>query len=345
MHIRLGAPTCEYALSPARGGMSCAPRNARKRSRPVRAGNGSSPKAITSIRKVPMMNKKRVTVPEVMAAKGKRKLTMLTAYDYPMALLVDQSDIDMILVGDSLAMVVLGHEDTLSVGMDEMLHHTLAVSRGAKRSLVVGDMPFLSYHGSIEQAVLNAGRFLKEGRAQAVKLEGGARVVPQIKAIVEAQIPVQGHIGLTPQSLAQFGGFKVQGKTAEAGAVLIEDAQALTEAGCFSIVLEGIPAPIAAMITDAIPIPTIGIGAGSHCDGQVLVIHDVLGLFDRFVPKFVKQYVRLGETIREALTRYREEVENGLFPGPEHTFSMDDQEVAKLETGKRKKPRDAARIR
>lgn len=288
-----------------------------------------------------VMKKNRVTVPEVMAAKGKRKLTMLTAYDYPTALLVDQSNIDMILVGDSLAMVVLGHEDTLSVGMDAMIHHTLAVSRGAARSLVVGDMPFLSYHGSIEQAILNAGRFLKEGRAQAVKLEGGARVVPQVKAIVEAQIPVQGHIGLTPQSLAQFGGFKVQGKTADAARVLIDDAMALAEAGCFSIVLEGIPAPIAAMITEAVPIPTIGIGAGPHCDGQVLVIHDVLGLFERFVPKFVKQYVRLGDSIREALNRYREEVENGVFPGPEHAFSMNEEEAAKMEAPKRKKVRTA----
>ena len=284
-----------------------------------------------------MNMKKRVTVPEVIAAKGKRKLTMMTAYDYPMALLVDQSDIDMILVGDSLAMVVLGHEDTLSVGMEEMLHHTLAVSRGAKRALVVGDMPFLSYQASIEQAVLNAGRFLKEARAQAVKLEGGVRVVPQIKAMVEAQIPVQGHIGLTPQSLAQFGGFKVQGKTAEAAKVLIEDAQALADAGCFSIVLEGIPTPIATMITEAVPIPTIGIGAGPHCDGQVLVIHDVLGLFDRFTPKFVKRYAQLGSLIKDALTQYREEVENGSFPGPEHTFSMDDEEVAKLGGAGRKK--------
>ncbi len=284
-----------------------------------------------------MSTKKRVTVPEVIAAKGQRKLSMLTAYDYPTALLVDQCDIDMILVGDSLAMVVLGHEDTLSVGMDEMIHHTLAVSRGAKRALVIGDMPFLSYQASIEQAVLNAGRFLKEARAQAVKLEGGVRVVPQIKAMVEAQIPVQGHIGLTPQSVAHFGGFTVQGKTAEAAKVLIEDAQALADAGCFSIVLEGIPSPIAAMITEAIPIPTIGIGAGPQCDGQVLVIHDVLGLFDRFTPKFVKRYAQLGSLIRDAVTQYKEDVENGVFPGPEHAFSMADQEVAKLGGGGRKK--------
>jgi 3-methyl-2-oxobutanoate hydroxymethyltransferase len=273
---------------------------------------------------------KRVTAPDVLAAKGKRKLSEMTAYDYPTALWVDDSGIDMILVGDSLAMVVLGHEDTLSVGMEEMLHHTLAVSRAAKHALVIGDMPFLSYHASIEQAVLNAGRFIKEARAQAVKLEGGRRVAAQVKAIVEAQIPVQGHIGLTPQSSAQFGGFKVQGKTAESAKALIEDAQALTEAGCFSIVLEGIPAPIAAMITEAIPIPTIGIGAGPDCDGQVLVIHDLLGLFERFTPRFVKQYVKLSSPIKNALASFKEEVEKGVFPGPEHTFAMQEEEVAKL---------------
>ena len=273
---------------------------------------------------------KRVTVPDVMASKGKRKLTMLTAYDFPTARWVDKAGMDMVLVGDSLAMVVLGHEDTLSVGMEEMLHHTKAVSRAVERALVVGDMPFLSYQASIEQAVLNAGRFLKEGRAQAVKLEGGARVIPQVSAMVAAGIPVQGHLGLTPQSAAQFGGFKVQGKTAEAAKILIEDAQELAAAGCFSIVLEAIPAPIAARITEAVPVPTIGIGAGKDCDGQVLVIHDVLGLFDRFVPKFVKQYARLGENIHEALTRFREEVANGVFPGPEHAFSIDTKEADKL---------------
>ncbi len=279
---------------------------------------------------------KRVTVPEIMAAKGKRKLTEMTAYDYPTALWVDQSGIDMILVGDSLAMVVLGHEDTLSITMDEMLHHTRAVARTAQHALVIGDLPFLSYQVSVEQAVVNAGRFIKEARANAVKLEGGRRVVPQIKAIVEAQIPVQGHLGLTPQSSAAFGGFKVQGKTAEAAKELIEDAQALTEAGCFSIVLEGIPAPIATMVTEAIPIPTIGIGAGPDCDGQVLVVHDLLGLFERFTPKFVKQYARLAGPVREALAAFREEVEKGIFPGPEHSFTIDGQEVAKL-GGSRKK--------
>jgi 3-methyl-2-oxobutanoate hydroxymethyltransferase len=274
---------------------------------------------------------KRVTVPEIMAAKGKRKLTELTAYDYPTALWADKSGVDMLLVGDSLAMVVLGQEDTLSVGMPEMLHHTLAVSRGAKRAMIIGDMPFMSYQGSVEQALLNAGRFMKEARANAVKLEGGARVVPQIRAMVEAGIPVQGHLGLTPQSAAQFGGFKVQGKTAEAAKVLIDDARALAEAGCFSIVLEAIPSSIAEMVTEAVPVPTIGIGAGPACDGQVLVIHDVLGLFDRFIPRFVKQYAKLGDTIIEALAKYKDEVEKGIFPGPEHGFLIDDKEVKKLD--------------
>jgi 3-methyl-2-oxobutanoate hydroxymethyltransferase len=272
----------------------------------------------------------RITVPDIVAAKGKRKLSALTAYDYPTALWVDRSGMDIVLVGDSLAMVVLGMEDTLSVGMAEMIHHTRAVTRAVKRALVIGDMPFLSYQISIEQAVLNAGRFLQEGRAQAVKLEGGARVLPQVRAMVAAGIPVQGHLGLTPQSSAQFGGFKVQGKTAEAARVLIEDAQALAEAGCFSIVLEAIPAPIAERVTEAVRIPTIGIGAGPACDGQVLVIHDVLGLFDRFLPRFVKQYENLGPLMGKALTRYREEVEQGTFPGPEHGFDMQQEEWDKL---------------
>jgi 3-methyl-2-oxobutanoate hydroxymethyltransferase len=272
----------------------------------------------------------RITVPDIVAAKGQRKLSVLTAYDYPTALWVDRSGVDMALVGDSLAMVVLGQEDTLSVGMTEMIHHTRAVSRAVKRALVIGDMPFLSYQVSIEQAVLNAGRFLQEGRAQAVKLEGGARVLPQVKAMVAAGIPVQGHLGLTPQSSAQFGGFKVQGKTADAARVLIDDAQALAEAGCFSIVLEAIPAPIAERITAAVPVPTIGIGAGPACDGQVLVVHDVLGLYDRFLPRFAKQYAQLGTLMLEAFTRYREEVEQGIFPGPEHSFGMQEEERDKL---------------
>jgi 3-methyl-2-oxobutanoate hydroxymethyltransferase len=273
---------------------------------------------------------KKVTVPDVIASKGQRKLTMVTAYDYATAVWVDRSGIDMVLVGDSLAMVMLGHEDTLSVTMEEMLHHTNAVARAVQRALVIGDMPFMSYQASIEQAVINAGRFLKEGRAQAVKLEGGTSVIDQIRAIVNAGIPVQGHIGLTPQSIAQLGGFRVQGKTAEAAKRLIDDALALADAGCFSIVLEAIPAPIAERITDAVPIPTIGIGAGANCDGQVLVLHDMVGLFDRFVPRFVKQYDLLGQRMLKALEQFKQEVENGIFPGPEHTFSMPEEELKKL---------------
>jgi 3-methyl-2-oxobutanoate hydroxymethyltransferase len=256
----------------------------------------------------------KMSVPQIIAAKNKRKLSVLTAYDYPTAKILDQNQVDMILVGDSLAMVVLGHEDTLSVGMEEMLHHTRAVSRAAQYSLVIGDMPFLSYQASAEQAVLNAGRFLKEGRATAVKLEGGASVLPQIKAIVKAGIPVQGHLGLTPQSIAQLGGFKMQGKDDRAAQQLIADAQALTEAGCFSLVLEAIPHDLAAKVTEAVPIPTIGIGAGPHCDGQVLVLHDMAGLFDRFVPKFVKQYAQLGTQLSKAVQQFQEEVQNGTFP-------------------------------
>ena len=262
----------------------------------------------------------KVTVPGIMAAKGVKKLTMLTAYDYSTALWVDRAGVDMILVGDSLAMVMLGHEDTLSVTMEEMLHHTRAVARGTQRALVIGDMPFLSYQVSVEQAVENAGRFLKEGRAQAVKLEGGAAVLKQVEAIVAAGIPVQGHLGLTPQSIAMLGGFKMQGKGEEAAKKLVDDAIALAQAGCFSLVLEAIPATVAERITQAVPIPTIGIGAGAACDGQVLVLHDLVGLFDRFVPRFVKQYDQLGQKLYEAVRRYRDEVESGAFPGPEHTF-------------------------
>ncbi|WP_428568932.1 MAG: 3-methyl-2-oxobutanoate hydroxymethyltransferase [Solidesulfovibrio sp. DCME] len=264
----------------------------------------------------------KMTAPAVLAAKGTRKLAMLTAYDFAAARLAEAAGLDMLLVGDSLAMVVLGHEDTLSVTMDEMLHHTKAVSRGAQRALVVADMPFLSYQVSVPQAVANAGRFLKEGRAGAVKLEGGREVLPQVRAIVAAGIPVIGHVGLTPQHVAALGGFKVQSKTAEAAAKLLGDALALAEAGCFAIVLECIPAPVAAEVTRRLPVPTIGIGAGPDCDGQVLVFHDVLGLYDRFLPKFVKRYANLGEQVVEALTQWGDAVRTGAFPGPEHVFSM-----------------------
>jgi 3-methyl-2-oxobutanoate hydroxymethyltransferase len=270
----------------------------------------------------------RVTAANVLAAKGDRKLTMLTAYDYAAARLAEASGVDMLLVGDSLAMVVLGHEDTLSVTMEEMLHHVRAVSRGADQALVVADMPFMSYQVSVAEAVANAGRFLKEGRAGAVKLEGGREVVPQIRAMVAAGIPVLGHVGLTPQHVAALGGFKVQSKTTQAAARLLEDALALAEAGCFGVVLECIPAPVAAVVTKALSVPTIGIGAGPQCDGQVLVFHDVLGLYERFRPKFVKQYAELGKLAVEALTQYVDAVRNSDFPGPEHSFSMDPDALA-----------------
>lgn len=272
----------------------------------------------------------RITAPQITASKGERKLTMLTAYDYPTAKLLDQSGIDMLLVGDSLAMAVLGHEDTLSVGMQEMLHHTKAVSAAAGRSLVIGDMPFLSYQTSVEQAVYNAGRFLKEGRAQAIKLEGGSSVLPQIEAIIAAGIPVQGHLGLTPQSAAQLGGFKVQARTAETAQKLIQEAKALAEAGCFSIVLEAVPAEIAEKVAQEVRVPIIGIGAGAGCDGQVLVFQDLVGMFQRFVPKFVKQYEQIADRILEAVSQFKSEVESGAFPGKEHSFLLPESERNKL---------------
>lgn len=270
----------------------------------------------------------RTTAPDVAAAKGIRKIAMLAAYDYTSARLAEAAGLDVLLVGDSLAMVVLGHDDTLSVTMDEMLHHVRAVAKGAQTALVVADMPFLSYQVSVEAAVANAGRFLKEGRAGAVKLEGGREVVPQVRAMVAAGIPVLGHVGLTPQHLATLGGFKVQSKTAQAAARLLDDALALAEAGCFAIVLECIPAPVAAAVTRAVPVPTIGIGAGPDCDGQVLVFHDVLGLYDRLRPRFVKQFAALGEQAVSALTGYVEAVRNSVFPGPEHSFSMNPEAQA-----------------
>ena len=264
----------------------------------------------------------RTTAPDVAAAKGVRKIVMLAAYDFTSARLAEAAGVDVILVGDSLAMVVLGHDDTLSVTMEEMLHHVRAVARGTGTALVVADMPFMSYQASVETAVTNAGRFLKEGRAGAVKVEGGRAIVPQVRAMVAAGIPVLGHVGLTPQHVAALGGFKVQSKTAEAAATLVADAAALAEAGCFAVVLECIPAPVAAAVTRTVPIPTIGIGAGPDCDGQVLVFHDVLGLYDRMRPRFVKQFGELGKQAVTALTGYAEAVRNSDFPGAEHSFSM-----------------------
>lgn len=259
-----------------------------------------------------------------------QKISMLTAYDYSLAAMVEEAGIDVILVGDSLGNVTLGYENTLAVTMDDMIHHTRAVTRGAKNSMVVGDMPFLSYHVSIQEAVRNAGRFIQEGGAQAVKLEGGRERVDTIKAIIDAQIPVMGHIGLTPQSVHQFGGFKVQGKDLESARKLINDADALEKAGCFAIVLEGVPAELARRITDETAIPTIGIGAGPHCDGQVLVINDMLGMFGGHIPKFVKKFANLQPIIMEGLKAYKEEVEAGTFPGPEHCYTIADEVLERL---------------
>src|SRR5512143_256332 len=253
-------------------------------------------------------------------------ISMLTAYDYPTALALDQAGVDSILVGDSLAMVVLGYENTLPVTMEEMLHHSRAVARGAKHALLIGDMPFMSYQVSVEEAVRNAGRFLQQGGMDAVKLEGGREREAAIRSITSAGIPVMGHIGLTPQSINQLGGFRAQGKTAVAAKRLIEDAQILEEAGAFSLVLESVPARLAEMISKKISIPTIGIGAGVGCDGQVLVTHDVLGLFDRFTPKFVKKYANFHNEMQKAFADYIEDVETKRFPTMEHTVEMDDRE-------------------
>lgn len=258
------------------------------------------------------------------------KISMLTAYDYSTAKLVDEAGINSILVGDSLGMVMLGYEDTLSVTMEDMIHHTAAVARGAKNALVVGDMPFMSYEVSVEQAAINAGRLMKEGRANAVKLEGGVRVAEQIKAITKAGIPVCAHIGLTPQSVNAFGGFKVQGKTAEAAQQMIDDALAVQEAGAFAVVLECVPAKLAAIISEKLDIPTIGIGAGAGCDGQVLVYQDMLALFSDFKPKFVKHFGNIGPQMTAAFKAYDEEVKAGTFPSEEHTFKIDEEALEKL---------------
>lgn len=277
------------------------------------------------------MDRKKITPVDIQAMKreGKR-IAMLTAYDYPTALLEDRAGIEIILVGDSLAMTVLGYENTLPVTMDAMIHHTQAVTRGAKYALVIGDMPFMSYNTSERDAILNAGRFMKEGGADAVKLEGGASVKEIVRAIVRAGIPVMGHIGLTPQTISMLGGFKVQGKDAQGAQKIIDDALSLEDAGAFSVLLEAVPAPIAKRVTERLNVPTIGIGAGVHCDGQVLVVHDVLGLFDRFTPKFAKRYVNLSELMLKAFDSYREEVTKGTFPTDQHSFHIDEKELGKV---------------
>ena len=271
------------------------------------------------------------TVITFMEAKKKGiKQTMLTAYDYSTAKLIDEAGINAILVGDSLGNVMLGYEDTISVTMEDMIHHGAAVSRGAKNALVVIDMPFMSYQTSVYDAVTNAGRLMKEGRCQAVKLEGGKEVCPQIKAITDAGIPVMAHLGLTPQHINAFGGFKVQGKDEAAARKLIEDAKAVEDAGAFSVVLECVPAKLAEMVTKELNIPTVGIGAGAGCDGQVLVYQDLLGMFSDFTPKFVKRFAEVGEVMKEAFRKYDEEVKAGSYPAEEHTFAIKDEVLEKL---------------
>ena len=277
------------------------------------------------------MEKKKITIPQLKEMKqAGKKIKMVTAYDYSLASVIDQSPIECILVGDSLGMVVLGYDSTVSVTMEDMLHHIKPVVKGAPNTLIVADMPFGSYNVSISEAIANANRLMKEGGADCVKLEGGATVIETVRAIVNAGIPVMAHIGLTPQTVSQLGGFKVQGKDADAAQKLLADGQRLEEAGAFAIVVECVPAPVAKLLTEKLSIPVIGIGAGPDCDGQVLVAQDMLGMFDRFVPKFVKQYANLNGIIVDALKRYATEVDGNVFPGVEHSFGMKDEVLKKL---------------
>jgi len=268
-----------------------------------------------------MNAREKITLKTVLGMKKRgEKIAMLTAYDYQTALLVDRAGVELILVGDSLGMVVLGYENTIPVTIEEIIHHTKAVARGRRRAFLVGDLPFMSYQASVEDAVRNAGRLIEEGGAEAVKLEGGRRMEAVLKAILGADIPVMGHIGLTPQSLHQFGGYRIQGRDDESAERLFDDALFLDEVGCFSMVLEGIPWRLAKRITEAVSIPTIGIGAGVHCDGQVLVINDLLGMMDDFTPKFVKRYADVGKVISEAVGDYIKEVKEGRFPDDAHSY-------------------------
>jgi len=277
------------------------------------------------------MSEKKVTILDVQQAKEKgRKLVMCTAYDYPFALMADEAGMDMVLVGDSLGMVVMGLDGTVEVTMEHMIHHIKAVVRGCKGPLVIGDMPFMSYNTSVREAIQNAGRLMKEGGCEAIKLEGGVDFAPTIQAIVKAGIPVQGHIGLTPQTASALGGFKMQGRDAEAAKQIVEDARALEEAGAFSMILEAVPAPLGQLVSEAVKVPVIGIGAGPNVDGQVLVTYDMIGLFDKFVPKFVKQYTQTRKTILKAFKEYREDVLAVNFPGPEHSFKMADEVLKRL---------------
>lgn len=277
------------------------------------------------------MEQTKITIQDILSLKGKRKITMLTAYDYPIASLVDRAGIDMILVGDSLANVVLGLDSTTKVGMAEMIHHAKAVTRAVKRSLVVGDMPYESYQLNPEESVKNASRFINEAKCNAVKLEWFDRCLEVTQKVIHAEIPVMGHIGLTPQTADKLGGFKVQGKDAETAKRLIEQAGSLEKLGCFAIVLECVPDKISGLITKKLKIPTIGIGAGVNCDGQVLVIHDMLGLFERYTPKFVKKYTNLSPLILKAIEEFKTEVSEGKFPALEHTFSISQEELKKIQ--------------
>ena len=273
----------------------------------------------------------RITIDQIKNMKQRgEKIAMLTAYDYSTAKVVDEVGIPLILVGDSLGMVVLGYESTIPVTMDEMLHHTKAVVRGTKQAMVIGDMPFMTYHTSIADAQRNAARFIQEGGAQAIKLEGGVTVADRVRSIVNCGIPVMGHIGLTPQSIHQLGGYKIQGRTPEAADKMIKDALALEEAGAFAVLMETVPAPLTTLITQKLSVPTIGIGAGVGCDGQVQIINDILGWYTDFVPKHAKQYIKLSDIMSSALTQYYQEVKAGSFPTEEQSFSMDESVLAEL---------------
>ena len=273
----------------------------------------------------------KVTILDVQQAKEEnRKLTMMTAYDYPFGLLADEAGIDIVLVGDSLGMVVMGLDGTVEVNMEHMIHHIRAVTRGCRNPFIVGDMPFMSYNTSIREAIINAGRLLKEGGCDSIKLEGGVDFAPTVEAIVKAGIPVQGHIGLTPQTASALGGFKMQGRDAAAAKQIIDDARALEDAGAFSMILEAVPAPLGKLVAEAVKVPVIGIGAGPGVDGQVLVTHDMIGLFDKFVPKFVKQYTNIRKVILEALSEYKDEVIKVKFPAPEHSFKMPEEALEAL---------------
>ncbi|HXH21226.1 MAG TPA: 3-methyl-2-oxobutanoate hydroxymethyltransferase [Dehalococcoidia bacterium] len=277
----------------------------------------------------------RITVEEIKAKKQRgERLVMLTAYDYPSARLAEEAGVDMILVGDTLGMVVLGYDSTIPVTMEDMIHHTKAVVRGSERAMVIGDMPFMSFQTGVDDAMRNAGRFLKEAGCQAVKLEGGVHMAETVRRLVQVGIPVVGHIGLTPQSVNQLSGFKVQGRTPEAAERLMEDAIALQQAGAFAIVLELIPAPLAKLISQRLRVPTIGIGAGAGCDGQVQVWHDILGLYSSFVPRHAKQYAQIGDAIRDAISRYVAEVRSGEFPTQKESFRMDERVLQELAAAK-----------